>query len=100
MLRAALAARDEGEAAAQAEWLASHRGRAYVERSMADLALAVNVADTTLALLARAEIAQRQGDREEADRFLERFKAAWPVDSLSPDVAKRVRAQAAPAIRG
>ncbi len=96
MLRAARAAGADADVRAQADWLASHRGRAYIERSMADLAHALNIADTNLALLERGELALRQGDRSAAAASAKRFAAAWDPVQLPGPVARRLQALAPP----
>jgi hypothetical protein len=92
MLRAGLAAGDTAEARVEAEWLASHRGRAYIERSFNDLAHVFNVADTTLALLAGGELALRRGDRAAAAAYAKRFIAAWDATQLPAPLARRLQA--------
>ena len=92
MLRAAMAAGADAEARVEVEWLASHRGRAYIGRSMADLAHAINIADTNLALLAGGELALRNGDRAGAAAYAKRFTAAWDPAELQAPLARRLQA--------
>jgi hypothetical protein len=65
------------DARREAEWLAQHRGRAYVEWGDQFLLQPANVLETDLALLEAAEIARETGDRALAARQLDKFRAAW-----------------------
>jgi len=65
------------DALREAEWLASRRGRAYVEWSSEYLLQPLSVMESDLALLSSAEIASEAGDAALARRQLEKFRAAW-----------------------
>jgi putative peptide modification system cyclase len=65
------------DALREAEWLASRRGRAYVEWSSDFLLQPMNVLESDLALLESAEIASAAGDPGLARRQLEKFLSAW-----------------------
>jgi putative peptide modification system cyclase len=65
------------DASREAEWLATHRGRAYVEWNSQYLLQPLNVLESNLALLSMAEIARDSGDAATAGRQLQRFKSAW-----------------------
>jgi Tfp pilus assembly protein PilF len=65
------------DARREAEWLSTHRGRAYMEWNSQYLLQPLNVLETDLALLDAAEIATEAGDATAAQRDLARFKSAW-----------------------
>lgn len=92
LLRALRDAGDVRGAMAQAEWLSAHRGRAYVDRVGEDALQAIDVADTTLALLDQAELARASADAAAADAAREAFLRAWPQAGLPPAIAKRAAA--------
>lgn len=92
LMRALRAAGDSDGAMAQARWLAAHRGRAYVERVGEDALQAIDVADTTLALLDQAELARASGAANAAATARDAFLRAWPQPGLPPGIAKRVAA--------
>jgi putative peptide modification system cyclase len=92
LLRAARQAGKDAEALAQARWLSSHRGRAFVESTTTDVLRYVNVAASTEALLEQAEILTHTGEEEEAKRQLQAFLAAWPGATLPPDLRRRMAA--------
>jgi hypothetical protein len=89
LARAAAAAGNHREALAQARWVASHRGRAYVERPGGDMLSAPEVAETTLALLSEAEAAHALGMAAESRNASDRFGAAWVAAELPPSVRAR-----------
>jgi putative peptide modification system cyclase len=78
LLRALRQAGAVADARREAEWLASHRGRAYVEWNSQYLLQPLNVLESNLALLTSAEIARDGGDATLAAAELQRFEAAWP----------------------
>ncbi|KGQ20157.1 Adenylate cyclase [Lysobacter dokdonensis DS-58] len=92
LLRAARAAKDTATARDQALWIATHRGRAYVEMGLDYLPSMLNVADSTLALLDMAEMSQAAGNSVEAAKSLQRFETAWPRAALPPAIANRTDA--------
>jgi len=92
LLRAARAADDEGTARQQADWVATHRGRAYVEMGLDYLTSMLNVADSTLALLDQAELSQEEGASDAVARSRRAFDAAWPRKGWTPSIARRVDA--------
>ena len=77
LLRAFLKSGSTADARREAEWLAAHRGRAYVEWNSQYLLQPMNVAESNLALLATAEIARSSGDVALAEKQLNAFLAAW-----------------------
>lgn len=89
LLRAARAAGDPALALREAQWLSSHRGRAYMEGTAAGLPSVVNVADTTLARLEAAEILAQTGRRREAGAELAAFRAVWPQTQLPDRLRQR-----------
>ncbi len=76
----------------EAQWLATHRERAYVERPGGDLLTVVPVYDSTFGLLMHAEAAMRTGHASEARKQAEAFAAAWAPDTLPPALRKRLDA--------
>jgi putative peptide modification system cyclase len=79
----ALAAAGRYQAARdQARWLATHRGRVFVERGVSSLLDPVNIADTTLAELDAAEWSKRIDDERAAKAAADRFGKAWQVKDL------------------
>lgn len=92
LLRAARAKGDVDTAVAQARWLQRHRGFAYAEGADADALQAMNVADTTLALLDEAELDRASADASRADAALAAFAQAWRIDALPPGMSRRVDA--------
>lgn len=78
LLRAYLQAKSPADAAREADWLADHRGRAFVEWGSEYLLQPVNVVQSSLALLSAAEIAQAQGDVALAKTRRAQFVRAWP----------------------
>jgi len=77
------------DARREAEWLSSHRGRAYVEWNSQYLLQPLNVLESNLALLSSAEIAA-EAKSPDAPRLLARFESAWK--SPPGFVARRVKA--------
>jgi len=84
LLSAYLAAGKVDEASTQADWLGSHRGRAYVEQGCGWCQQPLNVVDTTLGKLSVAELLARQGRAGEAREQLQAFDRRWPLATL-PD---------------
>jgi putative peptide modification system cyclase len=92
LLRALQAKGDFAGAREQARWLQSHRGRAYAEGSGGDALQAMNVADTTLALLDEAELDRASGGEGRGEASLAAFLQAWPRDRLPAGLRARVEA--------
>jgi len=92
LARAAMAAGEPRAALAQAQWVATHRGRAFVERPGGDMLSAASVAESTLALLAQAEAAHALGDADGAAAARKAFAAAWDPAALPPSVRARYEA--------
>ncbi len=65
-------------ALAEARWLSSHRGQAYVESNMQLTLAPFNVAKSDLALLRIAELSSAMGNRTASRESLAAFEAAWP----------------------
>lgn len=91
-MRAARAAGMSDAALKDAQWLASRRGRAFVESGNTGLLEPFNVAGSTLALLDQAEIALELGRTQEARVVLAQFKAAWPVEAMPAPLRVRLAA--------
>jgi putative peptide modification system cyclase len=78
LMRALAASGRHADAAVEAEWLATHRGRAYAEFNI-DLSLnAANVVQSNLALLSAAEHLVAAQQPAQARKHLDRFFVAWP----------------------
>jgi putative peptide modification system cyclase len=89
----ARAARDAGQdriALREWRWIASHRGRAYMEWAAEDALAPAGIADTTLAHLEIAELLAKDGDSDAARKELAVFLAAWPLETLPPHLRRRV----------
>jgi putative peptide modification system cyclase len=91
LLDAYAAAGDNAAALAQAKWLATHRGRAYVEYA-AKAVIPYAVVNSDLALLRQAELATALGRKDDAQHALDRFLAAWPQAEKIPAFAVRLKA--------
>lgn len=89
-LRALRAQGDVRGAVAQARWLQQHRGRAYVEQPAGDALQAMDVADTTLALLDEAELQRQSGNTARAESARDAFLRAWPERGLPAGIRARV----------
>ena len=77
LLRAYLQNGSFADAQREAEWIAAHRGRAYVEWNSQYLLQPLNVLETDLAILTQAELAREAGDYQLASRHLDKFLVAW-----------------------
>ena len=88
--RALAADKRYAEAREQARWLATHRGRVFTERATSSLLDPINIADTTLAELDIAEWSKALGDAKEAGAAAARFRKAWQVGDLPPNLRARV----------
>lgn len=71
-------------------WLEEHRGRAFAEWNNHFALQPLNVADSNLATLARAEAAITAGQLEDARNLLKKFLAAWPRSTLRGAIDRRV----------
>lgn len=78
LMRAARADGDIRLARAQAKWLATHRGRAFMEATTSNILRFANIEATNAALLELAELAGEAGDRAETARQLAAYEAAVP----------------------
>jgi hypothetical protein len=81
---------DNAGALAEAHWLSSHRGRAYVESNMLFTLTPFNVAESDLALLRTAELANASGNAVETQHALSEFGSAWPSAAQLPWIAQRI----------
>lgn len=81
---------DYAKARAEAAWLTSHRGRAYVEFGVEQMLLPFNVAQSDIAHLRAAELALKSDDMPELSRHLSEFRAAWPNPESLGGIAARV----------
>ena len=90
LLQALQATGDDVGALAQANWLASHRGLAYMDFSGGGSLQLIAVADTTLAHLDAAEAWLRRGNLGSATKEREAFLRAWPQAQLPPPIQERL----------
>jgi len=91
LARAARGAKQSALALRQWDWIATHRGRAYMEWGAEGSLKPWNVASTTLARLESAELRAGAGDKAGAKRDLATFLAAWPESTLPPMLRQRVK---------
>ena len=87
------AARDAGEwniVLAQSRWLATHRGRAFVEQGVDSLPTPFNIVDTTMAHVDAAEALGAMGRADQARKELGLLEAAWPSASWPPQLRSRI----------
>jgi uncharacterized protein HemY len=91
-LRAYLEAKRWDDATHETDWLISHRGLAYVELNNGYLWQATNVAESDLALLTAAKLAERAGQKELTKRRRAAFQSAWPGSEKLSVVTTRSRA--------
>ena len=89
LMEAHAAAGNPEAALARAQWLATHRGRAYAEFSTSVM-IPYNVAQSTLALLRTAELQHALG--QDPGAALRAFEAAWPGANGVPTFAARISA--------
>jgi putative peptide modification system cyclase len=80
------------DATREAQWLATHRGRAYLEINNFQILQARNVVESDLAVLRLAELAHVLGQDGEAQKQLLAFDALWSAGTLPQSVAARVAA--------
>ncbi|UNK48118.1 putative peptide modification system cyclase [Lysobacter sp. S4-A87] len=80
------------QALAQAQWLSTHRGRAYIELGCGWCQQSLNVVDTNLSQLRAAELQMQLGRKEDATKDLAVFDRRWNPATL-PDYL-RVRRDA------
>lgn len=92
MREAHSAAGNLDDALREAQWLARHRGRAYAEYNATQMLKVLNVAESTLTVLAEAEIAQRQGNSTSAASKIAEFLSLWPLDELPAPIRRRADA--------
>ncbi|MGV8940699.1 MAG: putative peptide modification system cyclase [Lysobacter sp.] len=90
MHAALVAAGRHGEALAHAEWLLSHRGRAYMEANAAQVLQTLNVLDTRLAHLYAAEAMTALEKAEPAGQRVEALLTVWPRDRLPAYLERKV----------
>ncbi|MEO8010466.1 MAG: tetratricopeptide repeat protein, partial [Dokdonella sp.] len=83
---------DFASAREHARWLAKHRGRAYTEIGASMAWIPFNIAQSTHALLAQAELSVKLDDRDAARSALAEFLDAWPDHGGTPTLHARVKA--------
>ncbi|HTI94996.1 MAG TPA: putative peptide modification system cyclase [Rudaea sp.] len=93
----AYASLGQNEAAlAEAQWLASHRGRAYAEYGANQFMMAFNVVQSDLALLRVAELSRDLGKPNESTKALNEFSRAWPNIDLPMIISRQQALQHKP----
>ncbi len=83
---------NDKQALEQAQWLGTHRGRAYAEYNLDKTLLPFNVVQSNLAWLSAAELSLKLGDSESARRDFALFKKDWIAAGQPPAVIARVNA--------
>jgi hypothetical protein len=78
LMQAYVASKDWTAAHREAEWLATHRGRAYAEFSPQEILLPYNVALSDLAWLDSAESSLNLADLQNARSALQKLLSVWP----------------------
>ena len=81
---------DFKSAIAEANWLTSHRGRAYAELNVQGV-VPFNIAMSNLAMLNAAEYAAEIDAGDSARQTLGKFQSKWPDAVESPWLAKRIK---------
>lgn len=89
LMRAYAAAQRFEQALAQADWLATHRGRAYGEPNSEGAWQPANLIESNLALLAAASYAVRLGRITQSTEFDKSFDLAWPEGRHLPATLRR-----------
>jgi len=90
LLRALQAAGNDAGVVEQANWLAKHRGAAYMDASGGNMLQSLSVADTTLAHLDAAEAWMHLGQIAKAAKERDAFLRAWPRVQLPRLVEQRL----------
>jgi putative peptide modification system cyclase len=92
LLDAYVAGGHDQDALKEANWLATHRGRAYAENNIQRMLTPLNVVDSDLALLTGAELLAKLDRGDEAKKQLDAFRNAWPDADRIGFVAPRLKA--------
>jgi len=71
-------------------WLGQHRGRAYEELNDDKALQPLNAAESSLALLSQAELLAKLGKKDDSNKALSQFLAAWPDAKRIPFVSQRL----------
>ncbi|MEO7326141.1 MAG: putative peptide modification system cyclase, partial [Dokdonella sp.] len=82
---------DYANALAEAQWLAKHRGRAYVEQFGQSTLESFNVALSDLALLDAAQFSAKLKQADTARASLRDLRKAWPHADQLPFLQQRLR---------
>ena len=82
---------DRPAALREADWLASHRGRAYGEYGAQQFLTGFNIAQSNIALLRVSEMKFAEGDSNGARDAFQQFIRQWPQANLPAALAKRAR---------
>jgi len=89
LMNAYMGIQDDTHALDEANWLSTHRGRAYMEGAFLE---PFNVAWSDMALLQGAECASALGKHSEAQRLVSTFEQAWPTARRLPWLESRITA--------
>jgi len=84
------AAQQDSEALRESIWLGQHRGRAYEELNDDKALQPLNAAESSLALLSQAELLAKLGKKDDSNKALSQFLAAWPDAKRIPFVSQRL----------
>jgi putative peptide modification system cyclase len=91
LLRAYVAAGNDSQALAMADWLAQHRGAATAEVLAEFTGQVPNLIDSDAALVDAVQLEQKAGKNEEAAKRLAQFTAAWAQAEGDPPLLRRAR---------
>ena len=87
------------QAVSEWQWVAGHRGRAFVEVGVGGLLDPITIADTTLAKLEAGTLLAQHGEKKRAEETLGAFDKAWRPDALSGALKARREAAGAALLR-
>jgi putative peptide modification system cyclase len=87
------------QAVSEWQWVAGHRGRAFVEVGVGGLLDPITITDTTLAKLEAGTLLAQHGEKKRAEETLGAFDKAWRPDALSGALKARREAAGAALLR-
>jgi putative peptide modification system cyclase len=90
LMRAHMASGDTAAALVQAQWLTSHRGRAFAEPNSEYSWQLANIVESNLAPLSAAVLFEKLDRTPQAAAERRRFEAAWPDGGQLPAVRRRL----------
>ena len=89
LMEAHAANQDLSRALKEAQWLMSHRGKAYAEFNVKGVVL-MNVAYSDMAIFNAAEYTAAMGDVKTAKTYLDQLKSRWPNIQKMPGMSDRL----------